>query len=119
MKDFRQLDVWRKAYCLAVDVYEATSSFPREELCGLTSQMRRASASVPTNVAEGCGTSTDMEFARYPGIARSSASELEYLLPLAHDVGLLEGAVFEGLTGDTVEIKRMLSALLKRLRADH
>ena len=118
MKDFRQLETWQKAHRLTVHVYKATAAFPRQELYGLTSQMCRASASVPTNIAEGCGTSTDMEFARFLGIARSSASELEYLLLLAHDVGLLGSAAFESLTGDTVEIKRMLSALLKKLRAD-
>lgn len=118
MKDFRELNVWRKAHRLALEVYKATAGFPREELYGLTGQMRRAGMSVPTNITEGCGRNTDGEFGRFLGIAMGSASELEYLLLLSRDLKLLEKRRFETLNGSTTEVKRMLAALLKKLKAD-
>jgi four helix bundle protein len=75
MKDFRQLKVWEKAHQLAVAVYKETKGFPKEELYGLTSQIRRSSMSIPTNIAEGCGRNTDADFARFLQIAMGSASE--------------------------------------------
>ncbi len=89
MKDFRQLKVWKKAHQLALAVYKATKGFPKEELYGLTSQIRRASMSIPTNIAEDCGQNTDAQFARFLQIAMGSASETEYLLLLSHDLGFL------------------------------
>ena len=83
MKDFRQLKVWEKAHQLALAVYKATKDFPKEELYGSTSQIRRASMSIPTNIAEGCGRNTDAEFARFLQISMGSASETEYQLMLA------------------------------------
>jgi len=78
VKSFRELQVWRKAHELVVDVCEATRSFPREELYGLTSQLRRSAVSIPSTIAEGCGRNTDADFARFLDIAMGSASELEY-----------------------------------------
>lgn len=86
MRDFRQLKVWAKAHSLTLAVYRATAAFPREEQYGLTSQLRRAAASIPTNLAEGCGRYGDAELARFVGIAAGSASEVEYLLMLARDL---------------------------------
>jgi four helix bundle protein len=85
MKDFRQLKVWEKAHHLALEVYKATAIFPKEELYGLTSQLRRAGVSIPTNIAEGCGRNTDAYFARFLQIAMGSASETEYEIILAFD----------------------------------
>src|SRR5688500_19694656 len=85
MKDFRQLKVWEKAHQVALAIYKATKEFPKEELYGLTSQIRRASMSIPTNISEGCGRNTDAEFARFLQIAMGSASETEYQLLLSHD----------------------------------
>jgi len=82
MKNFHDLKVWQKAHLLTLAVYQATRGFPRDELYGLTSQLRRCSSSVPTNLAEGCGRSTDSDFARFCTMAMGSASELEYLLLL-------------------------------------
>ena len=84
MKDFRQLKVWDKSHELALSIYRATKDFPKEELYGLTSQIRRASMSIPTNIAEGCGRNTDADFARFLQMAMGSASETEYHLLLAH-----------------------------------
>jgi four helix bundle protein len=89
MRDFRNLQVWNKAHSLTLDVYKATGFFPKEELYSLTSQIRRSSASIPTNIAEGCGRSGDAELARFMSISMGSASELEYQLLLAHDLNYL------------------------------
>src|SRR6266508_857312 len=86
MKDFRQLKVWEKSHQLALAVYKATRGFPKEELYGLTSQIRHSSMSIPTNIAEGCGRFTDADFARFLQIAMGSASETEYQLILAYDL---------------------------------
>jgi four helix bundle protein len=117
MKDFRQLKVWEKAHQLALAVYKATKGFPKEELYGLTSQIRRASMSIPTNIAEGCGRNTDAEFARFLQIAMSSASETEYQLLLSHDLEFLTKEQYEKLNADVTEIKRMLTSLIQTLRA--
>jgi four helix bundle protein len=118
MKDFRQLKVWEKSHLLALAVYKITKEFPKEELYGLTSQIRRASMSIPTNIAEGCGRNTDKEFARFLQIAMGSASETEYQLILARDLEFLSKEKYEKLHNDVEEIKRMLASLLKTLRAD-
>jgi four helix bundle protein len=118
MKDFRQLKVWEKSHQLALAVYKATKDFPKEELYGLTSQIRRSSMSIPTNIAEGCGRNTDKEFARFLQIAMGSASETEYQLILARDLGFLSQDSYGALQNEVEEVKRMLASLLKTLRAN-
>ena len=118
MKDFRQLTVWGKAHQLALAIYKATKEFPKEELYGLTSQIRRAGMSIPTNIAEGCGRNTDADFARFLQMAMGSASETEYQLILARDLEFISNENYERLHNDVEEVKRMLASLLKTLRAD-
>ncbi len=118
MKDFRQLQVWEKSYQLALAVYKATKEFPKEELYGLTSQIRRSSMSIPTNVAEGCGRNTDPDFARFLQIAMGSASETEYQLLLARDLGFLPNDSYKKLHHDVEEVKRMLTSLIMTIRAE-
>ena len=118
MKDFRQLKVWEKSHQFALSVYKATKEFPKEELYGLTSQIRRASMSIPTNIAEGCGRNTAKEFARFLQIAIGSSSETEYQLILARDLGFLPQDSYKNLQNEVEEVKRMLASLLKTLRAD-
>jgi four helix bundle protein len=118
MKDFRQLKVWEKAHHLTLAVYQVTASFPRDEIYGLTSQMRRAASSIPSNLAEGCGRNSDAELARFSSIAAGSASELEYHLLLARDLNLIPLNDHQLLTEQVVEIKRMLSGLVQKLSAD-
>lgn len=118
MKDFRQLKVWEKSHQLALAIYKETKKFPKEELYGLTSQIRRASMSIPTNIAEGCGLNTDRGFARFLQIAMGSASETEYQLILARDLEFLSKETHEKLHDDVEEVKRMLASLLKTIRAD-
>lgn len=118
MKDFRQLKVWEKSHQLTLAIYEATKGFPKEELYGLTSQIRRASMSIPTNIAEGCGRNTDADFARFLQMAMGSASEMEYQLILARDLGFLPQDSYEKLHNEVEEVKRMLTSFLKTLRAN-
>lgn len=117
MKDFRELEVWKKAHKLTLVVYEVTRVFPRDELYGITSQIRRSCISVPANIAEGCGRGSDAEFARFLQIAMGSASELEYHFLLAHDLALLSTPDYEHLAGGVTEIKRMLTSLIQKLKA--
>lgn len=118
MKDFRQLKVWEKSHQVALAIYRATKEFPKEELYGLTSQIRRSSMSIPTNIAEGCGRNTDADFARFLQMAMGSASETEYQLLLSHDLGFLNNEQYDKLNIDVTEVKRMLASLLKTLRAE-
>ena len=117
MRDFREYKVWEKSHALTLEVYQATAIFPKEELFGLTSQIRRACASIPANIAEGCGRSGNAGFARFLQIAMGSASELEYHLLLAHDLKLLRTSNYEGLASQTTEVKRMLASLLHKVRS--
>ncbi len=118
MQSFKNLKVWGKAHALTLDVYRSSKSFPRDEIYGLTGQMRRASASIGANIAEGSCRRGDLDFARFLQIAAGSASELEYHLLLARDLELLKSPDYERLSGQAEEVKKMLAALLKRLRAD-
>ena len=120
MKDFRKLSVWVKAHSLVIEIYKGTADFPKSELFGLTSQIRRAGSSVPANIAEGCGRDSDSDFARFLHLqmAIGSASELEYHLLLAHDPNLINDAGYDNLNIRVIELKRMLTSLVKKLRAD-
>ncbi len=115
MQDFRLLKVWEKAHVLTLSVYVNTKGFPKDELYGITSQMRRSSASIPANIAEGCGRA-DGDFGRFLQIAMGSACELDYHLLLARDLKLLPDHDYRQLIGTLGEVKRMLAALLARVR---
>ena len=116
MQDFGELNIWHKSHALALATYRATKEFPREELYGLTSQMRRAGVSIPANIAEGCGRSGGPDMARFLQIAAGSASELEYLLILARDLNLPSPDQEQELTTDVSEVKRMLTSLIQKVR---
>ena len=116
MKDFKKLKVWQKAHRLTLDVYQASATFPREELYGLTSQIRRSCLSIPSNIAEGCGRGSDTDFARFLQISMGSSSEVEYLLILSRDLQILTSDYYERLSQDVIQIKRMLTSLIKTLR---
>ena len=116
MRDFKDFKVWEKSHGLTLVVYKATAAFPKEELYGLTSQIRRACASIPANIAEGCGRSGNAELARFLQIAMGSASELEYHLLLAHDLEFLDDSDYNHLSTRTIEVKRMLTSLLQKVR---
>jgi four helix bundle protein len=118
MRPFRELVVWQKAHWLTLELYKITRAFPREEQYGLTSQVRRAAASICANIAEGCGRGTARDFARFIQMALGSASELEYHLVLAADLGFISPDVHSQLEASLVAVKRMLSGLVRRLVVD-
>lgn len=118
MKNFKDLKVWQKSHSLTLTVYKATAAFPKEEVYGLTSQIRRACASIPANIAEGCGRGSEADFSRFLQIAMGSASELEYHLLLSHDLGLLKDDAYQQMENDVCEVKRMLAVFIKKLRAE-
>jgi four helix bundle protein len=117
MQDFKDLKVWSKAHQLTVEVYKATAEFPRNEQFGLTSQIRRASGSIPANIAEGCGRASPREFAQFLQVAIGSANELEYHLFLAADLDYLTKDSHGDLGERVVEVRRMLSGLVVRVRS--
>jgi four helix bundle protein len=117
VQDFRNLDVWNKAHKITLETYRLTESFPKSEVFGLSSQVRRAASSIPTNLAEGCGR-TQPEFGRFVQIAFGSACEVEYQLLLARDIGFLPSQSYESINADVIEVKRMLNSLLKRIQRD-
>jgi four helix bundle protein len=114
-QDFRELQVWQRAHGLALSVYRVTASFPKEELYGLTSQIRRAASSITANLAEGCGRGGRSEIARFAQIARGSASELECHLLLARDLGHLSAPDYQRLYTSLAEVERMLTAFRQTL----
>jgi len=118
MQSFRNLKVWERAHMLTLDVYRYSKTFPREEIYGLTSQMRRCSSSIGANIAEGSCRKGDLEFGRFLHMAMGSASELEYHLLLAHDPDLPKAPDYQRLSSEAVEVKRMLAALMQKLKAD-
>jgi four helix bundle protein len=118
VQDFRNLVVWQKAHQNTLKVYRLTEAFPPSELYGLTSQMRRSSASVSTNLAEGCGRGSDADLARFAQMAMGSASELEYQILLARDLGFMTDETHGQITKDVQEVKRMLTGLIRKLRGN-
>lgn len=118
MKDFRDLKVWRSAHELTLSVYRATRAFPKDELYGLTSQIRRCSSSIGANIAEGCGKRGNSEFHRFLQIASGSASELDYHLLLAFDLAFLTEQDYQRLHGTLSQLRKMLTALIQKVESD-
>jgi four helix bundle protein len=115
MKNFRELQVWQKAHQLTLILYNTTDTFPEVEKYGLINQIRRSSASIAANIAEGCGRNGDAELARFLQISMGSASELEYHLLLAHDLKIIDLSVFENLTQEVVEMKQNACFIYKKI----
>ncbi len=111
ISDYRNLEVWKKAHSLALDIYRVSGELPTSERYGLQSQMRRSAASIPENIAEGSGRSTDRDFARFLSTAIGSACELEYQLLLGLDLGYLDEDIARPAREDVSEVRRMLRAL--------
>ena len=108
MRDFHKLGIWQRSHQLTLDVYKMSKSFPKDELFGLTSQIRRAASSIPTNIAEGCGRASNKDYAHFLQIAIGSASEVEYELLLAHDLEYINDEAFNKLTSETIAIRKMI-----------
>ncbi len=111
IQSYRELTVWQKADELAVRVYAITSKFPREYLYDLTSQLRRAALSIPTNLAEGCASPHTGELLQFINISKRSLSETQYLLEFAHKIGLISSGEISALDQACIEIEKMLKAL--------
>jgi len=116
MQNYKDLKVWEKAHQFTLKVYEATKLFPKEELYSLTNQLRRATSSIPANIAEGCGKNSQAEFAHFLNISLGSANESEYFLILSKDLKYLDENIFETLIKIINEIKAMLIALISKVR---
>ena len=117
LQDFRELQVWQRSHELTIAIYRATSSFPREEVFGLTRQIRTAAASIGANIAEGCGRNGSADFARFLQIAAGSASELANHLLLAGDLGFLEQQHVDSIHKELTEVRRMLTTLIQKVRS--
>lgn len=109
--------VWRRSHQFVLSIYRLTDKFPRHEAFGLTSQIRRASVSIPTNLAEGCGRWGDGDMGRFVQIAMGSASEVDYLVLLASDLGYVPSADYIELASELNEIRRMLTGFYKQIRS--
>jgi four helix bundle protein len=118
LKDFRELRVWQKAHEMVLTSYKLTNEFPKPELFGLTSQIRRCSASVPANIAEGCGRVGNTELHRFLQIACGSVSELEYHFLLAKDLGYIAGQQYMSVQKQLLELKKMLVALTRKVGSE-
>lgn len=115
MRDFRNYKVWERSHRFTIDIYKTTKEFPKEEMFGMTSQIRRAASSITINIAEGCGRRSDAEFAYFLNIAAGSASEVEEELLLCYDLGYLEESLTQQLEKEVKEIKAMLGKLIETL----
>jgi four helix bundle protein len=116
MKDYRKLVVWEKAHKLTLSIYNITRAFPKEEQYGLVSQIRRAAASTPTNIAEGCGKNTQTDFARYLQHAFGSMQEVQYLSFLSFELKYLDRENYIILENSISEVKAMLIGLIQKVR---
>jgi four helix bundle protein len=116
MQNYKDLKVWEKAHAFTLEVYETTKSFPKEEIYSLTNQVRRSASSIPANIAEGCGKSSQLDFANFLNIALGSSNEAEYFLILAKDLKYLNEESFINLFKTINEIKAMLIALITKVR---
>jgi len=115
MRDFKELKVWQKAHHFVLDVYQQSRSFPSDERFGLTAHLRKSAISVPSNIAEGCGRESERELARFLSVAAGSASESEYQLLLARDLGYLQHDAHRQLDEQVTEIRRMLYSFIQKL----
>jgi four helix bundle protein len=118
MRDFKQLQVWRRAHALAVGIHELLRGVAAREFVSLKSQLSRAADSVATNIVEGCGAASQREFARYLDIAIKSANETEYHLIAAADRGAIESTEAALLGAEVIEIRRMTYGLRKRILSE-
>ena len=119
LKNYKELNVWQKSYELCLKIYRITAKFPKEERYGLTSQIRRSAVSILSNIAEGYGRKTTLDYVRMLYISYGSVCELETQISLAGDLGFIEKGEWVTAKKDLAEIERMLKALIKSLKNKH
>jgi four helix bundle protein len=117
MRNYRDLQVWKKTHDLALELYRVSQRFPREEIYGITGQLRRAAVSIGANLAEGCGRRTSTELARFVRIALGSASELDYQLLLSRDLRFMAAEEFTSASAALTEVRKMLTSFLNSVEA--
>lgn len=117
MSDYKKLKVWKYSHQLAIDIYKITNDFPEEEKFGIISQLRRASCSIPTNIAEGCGQIDNGNLVRFLGIAKGSAFETEYQLLLSKDLSFITKEQYDLIDEKIKYIIRMLTQLINSLKS--
>lgn len=115
-QNYRDLLIWQKAMRLVTEIYMASQKFPKEEIYGLTSQMRRAAVSIPSNIAEGKGRRTSLEFQQFLIQARGSLLELETQIQIAGNLGYFKNPTVEELIKKTTELAKMLNALIDAVK---
>lgn len=118
MRDFRELKEWEKAHQLTVAVYQATKTFPEEDLLGLTQQIRLACAAIPIKIAQGCDREDKAEIVSFFQTAKDSAIELEYYLLLCYELNLLNTSDYDRLVSSVVEVKGMLAFFIQKLNTN-
>ena len=116
MHPFREVKVWDKSHQLGLHVYRITASFPEPEQGGLVRHLRKAAISIPSKIAEGCGRHGDRELTRYLESAKGSATDLEYQILLAYELGFLSEADQVALSAEVMEVQKMLYAFIKTVR---
>jgi four helix bundle protein len=117
MRNYQDLQVWAKAHAVFLDLYQLSRGFPKDELYGITSQVRRAALSIGSNLAEGCGRRTSGELARSIRIAMGSASELDYQVLACRDLGYMKADDYQRMSKKLVEVRKMLTAFLDKVEA--
>lgn len=115
MKDYTQLEFWRRSHILAKEIYIKSKGFPPDEKYGLTSQLRRAALSIPTNIVEGCGRESAKELKRFMTIASGSSAEVEYLLLFSLEIGLLSQEQYNNLNNEILIIKKTLTSYKNKI----
>ena len=119
LKNYKELNVWQKSHALCLHIYKITKGFPKDEIYGLTSQIRRSAVSIPSNIAEGYGRKTTIEYVRFLYIAYGSVCELETQTMISGDLSYVEKESLGKLKGEIGDIERMLKALIKSLESQH
>lgn len=119
LKNYKELSVWQKSYKLCLHIYKVTKRFPKDEMYGLTSQIRRSTVSIPSNIAEGYGRKTTLEYVRFLYIAYGSVCELETQIMISGDLGYVEKDRLQEIRDEIGDIERMLKAMIKSLENKH
>ena len=118
MSDYKKYDIWKLSHFLTLEIYKITEGFPKEEVFGLTSQIRRASSSIGINIVEGCGRGSDEDFKRFLRNASGSAFEVEYILLLSKDLNYISEEKFLELSPKAEELKMKISKLILKIEED-
>ncbi len=116
MVNYKNYKVWQKSHSLVFEIYKILRVFPKEEQFNLVSQIRRATLSIPTNIAEGCGRETQKEFIRFLYISSGSAHELDYLIMVSSELNIIPKEIAEPLLNEINQIKKMLAGLIKKIK---